>query len=526
MDARNVNIEYIKAFLQSGPVKQIIFMVGVAVSVALGIVLYMSIDEPIYKPLDYQVNSQNMSTIVDTLDKSNIKYKINDRDGIVYVAAKDAQLAKMKLAAAGIAKDDSINYSFLNDQNNFANSQFIENARYLRALESDLAKTINGIEGVMSARVHIAVPQNSVFADESEKTTASVVLNIAPGFSSDREKVAAIIQIVAGSVPGLDTKNVAITDQYGHALSLGMDQDSLYNAEQINYQNNLQSNYEKRIETMITPLLGENKISVRVYANIDFTQQEEAHEQYDPDKKVLRSEETDSENTDSSGASGVPGSLSNSPPSDSDADKSHASSSGGGSQGKNQSVKNYELSKTVNYKKSYAPKIQSLSVAVVVDNDMVTDPKTKQLVSKPLDQDKINKITQLVQATIGYDASRGDKVTVVNSVFTPIKHDLPVITIHFWDQAWFWDMFKKLTGLVLGFGFLFLLYRKLSGGIKLLSQPIAQKRLGSSSESAQIIHDMPTQDSAKAERISQLKHLAMNEPSRVASVIKNWVGKQ
>lgn len=529
MKNSDANVDLMKTIFQSGTVRQLFFMVGVAISVALGIVLYMSIEEPIYRPLDYQVNQQNMSAIIDTLDKAGVQYKVNDRDGVIYVSAKDAQLAKMKLSAAGVAKDDSFNYSFLNDQNNFGNSQFIENARYLRALESDLAKTINSIEGVSSARVHIAVPQHTVFADESGKTTASIFLSIAPGFASDREKIRAIIQIIAGSVPALDPRDVAISDQYGHVLSTGMDQNSIFNAEQLTYQNSLQSYYEKRIESMITPLLGANKVSVRVYADVDFTQQEEALEQYDPDKKVLRSEQSLTENSDSSGASGTPGSLSNSPPSDSGSaaggDKSKSSSSSGGSQGRNQSTKNYELTKSVNYKKSNAAKIKNLSVAVMVDNETVLDPKTKQYVTKPLDADKIAKITSLVQATIGYDQARGDKVIVVNSGFSPVKEEAAMPALRMWEQPWFWDVTKKALGILFGLIVLTVLYRRLSSN--LATQRRALPKQIQPSQIEDDTHQMRENvEKAKLQKINDLKQLATTEPGRVASVIKNWVGRQ
>jgi flagellar M-ring protein FliF len=518
-------LDSIKSVFQTGTVKQLIFLIGVSISVALGIVLYMSIQEPTYRPLDYQVTQQNMASIVDTLEKAGVQYKVNDRDGVVYVVAKDFQLAKLKLSASGVAKDDSFNYSFLNDQSNFGNSQFIENARYLRALESDLAKTINAIEGVNSARVHIAVPQNTVFADENGKTTASVVISMAPGLSSDKEKIRAIIQIVAGSVPGLDPRNVAITDQYGHYLTAGLNQDSVFNAEQLSYQNNLQTYYEKRIESMITPLLGENKVSVRVYADVDFTQKEEAEEQYDPDKKVLRSEQSSTESTDSSGASGAPGSLSNTPPSGEDA--AAKSSGSGGSQSRNQSTKNYEITKSVNYKKSNSAKIKSLSVAVVVDNDMVYDPKTKQNVSKPIPQEKLDKITQLVQATIGYAQDRGDKVTVVNSGFTPVKVEVAPLPTHVWDQLWFWDVLKKTVGMLLGFIFLFVLYRRLSVYFSkdFNSLPRRQKALLDPGL-VEIEQEETSQRLVKKQdQINHLKELATTEPAKVASIIKNWVGK-
>jgi len=133
-------LESLRHLLQTGTVRQLAFMLGVAISVALGIVIYLTIQDPVYRPLDYQINHQNLAVIVDTLDKANIQYKINEKDGVLYVADKDYEAAKMKLSSSGVPKDDSFSYSFLNEQTNLGNSQFIENARYLRALETDLSK--------------------------------------------------------------------------------------------------------------------------------------------------------------------------------------------------------------------------------------------------------------------------------------------------------------------------------------------------------------------------------------------------
>jgi flagellar M-ring protein FliF len=270
---------------------------------------------------------------------------------------------------------------------------------------------------------------------------------------------------------------------------------------------------------MIIPMLGENKASVRVYANLDFTQQEEAKEQYDPDKKVLRSEQSVSEQSGSGGASGAPGSLSNTPPS-SDAEK--PASAGGGQSDRSESTKNYEVGKSVSYKKSNFAKVTSLSAAVIVDNETVVDPKTGKTSSKPLDQDKINKITELVKATIGYDEARGDKVTVINSSFNIPKKE-EVTALKPWDQPWFWDTMKKMIGMLLGFGFLFLLYRRLSAYAKKVAAeaPKGTVMLGEFSEDGL----SPQMLELKNEQINRLRELANREPARVASVIKNWVGK-
>ncbi|MHB1948808.1 MAG: flagellar basal-body MS-ring/collar protein FliF [Gammaproteobacteria bacterium] len=509
------------SILQSAPVRQIAFMVGVAVSVALGIVLYMSIQEPTYQPLDYQVSSQNMGAIASTLEKAGIQYKLNDKDGVILVAAKDYQLARLKLSAAGIPKDNGFNYSFLNDQNNLTSSQFMENARYLRALENDLAKTISGIEGISGAVVHIAIPQNNIFADENNKVTASVVINVSPTVISNKEIARSIVKIVSDSVPGLDPKNVSITDQYGHLLSDGMDANSVFNAAQLNYQNSIQNYYEKRIESMLMPLIGQDKVNVRVNANLDFTQQEDALEEYDPDKKAVLSEEDDSEEDDSSGASGVPGSLANSP------ESSGASGNSSGSGRKStKSMKNYNTSKTITYKKSNFAKVKSLSVAVVVDNEMVLDPKTNKMVNKPVPAELVNKITDLVKATIGYDQARGDKVIVVNSSFSDKKMVVPTITSHLWDTPWFWDMIKKTLGIILGFVFLFVLYRRLSNhlnSIKLHAPVVNQKSYFEPDPEDKSDNSILRMHELKDQGMSRLKEMANTEPNKIAMIIKSWM---
>ncbi len=537
-------IANIKSLLQNPVVKQLIFMLGIAAGVALGIVLYMSIQEPLYRPLDYQVTPQNLASIVDTLEKAGIQYKMNEAEGVIMIPAKDVQLARVKLSAAGVPKDDGFNFGYLNTQSGIGSSQFLENARYLRALESDLSKTISAIDGVSNAKVHIAIPQNNVFADENGKPTASVVLAMAPGFSSDKEKIRSIVQIVASSVPGLDPQSVAITDQYGHYLSAAVDQDALYSAEQLNYQNKVQNYYEKRIQNFITPIIGDNKVNVSVYADIDFTQEEVAQEQYDPNQKAIRSEQTVSESSGgASGASGPPGGLSNSPP-ESDAEKQAASGqsgggsgqggNGGGSSGpaKTESTRNYEVSKSVSYKKSGHTKLKSLSVAVVVDNEMVLDPKTKKYSAKPLDNEKIKKITDLVKASIGFDEKRGDKVTVVNSSFNVEKSpEMVVAPTPAWDQPWFWDLIKKVIGIILGFVFLYVLYKRLSTYLKSNNNnqqiiPPKTNSLLSMYEDKEEDEELgPEIQGLKQDKINRLKELANRDPHRVAAVIKNWVGK-
>ncbi|MFI4918657.1 MAG: flagellar basal-body MS-ring/collar protein FliF [Legionellales bacterium] len=518
-------IDGLKAIFNFDITRRLFFLAGIAVSVAVGVNLYQWIQDPIYRPLPYSIKDQNLPAIVDALDKANISYKINEDNGTISVPMDDLSAAKTRLSAAGVQKDEGFSYSFLNDQDKLGTSQFIESARYLRALESDLARTIRAIQGISGAKVHIAIPQNNIFADENAKTTASVIINIVPGYEGDKEKIRAIIQLVAASVPELDPTNVAITDQYGHFLSSIISQNSILNQEQLTYQNNIQHYYENRIKMLITPIIGENKTSINVNTNIDFTQQEEAKEEYDPDQKSLRSEQSITESSATPGASGVPGALSNQPPegatpaAGSGGDSAAAPAAGG--QSRNESTKNYEVTKATRYVHNTAPVIKSISVAIVLDDESLYDESTKKTTQQPLSKDKIAKITELVKSTIGFNESRGDQVTVINSGFIQNKiENIPATPL--WQQPWFWDWVKRISGIGGGFIFLIVLYKKIAPELK-------PSQLKPNAMSLSLTNDVfpVTQEmiQLKNEQISILKELASKDPNKVASIIKKWVTK-
>lgn len=510
-------------FLQNNIVRQVAFLAGVAGSVALGIYLYGQLQDPMYKPLDYRVTEKNAATIASTLDSAHINYKINDADGIVMVASKDWQAAKYRLATSGVQKDDSFNFSYLNDQNAIGESQFLESARYLRALESDLAKTITAIDGISAARVHIAMPQNATFADENGKPTASVFITMGAGLNEDKQKVRSIIRIVASSVPGLDPQDVSITDQYGHYLSDSMSPASLESAAEMDYQNDIQSVYEKRIQSLIAPLLGDSKMSVKVHADIDFSQQEEATENYDPSKQVVRSEQTTTDEVGSASASGPAGALANTPPeSGGDSGKSQTTSS----QGHTSTIKNYEVGKSVVYRKSNIAKINAISVAVAVDNQTIIDPKTKKETSQPLSKEKLDQITALVKAAIGYDEKRGDVVTVINSGFGQVANIPEPEKVAFWQNESLWEMVKKAGSTLFALIMFIVVYRKANEYYASLKRGVVVSAANTTTKANTEGGITPEMQELKQEQINRLKEIASRDPNRVALVIKNWVGEK
>lgn len=509
-------VETLKSIFNFNIVRRIFFLTSIAASAAVGFGLYHWIQEPIYRPLPYVVDNNNLQSIIQVLDKNRINYQLNESSHSISVPVAEIQRAKLSLARAGVSNDKGFSFSYLNSENKIGGSQFLENARYIRALESDLAKTISDIQGITAAKVHLAIPQNNIFADENRKPSASVIVHFGPGYESDKEKIRAIIQLIAASVPELDSSKVMITDQYGHDLSGALHSGTFLSREHFDYQNTMQNYYENKIRSLITPIIGANKASISVNINLDFTRQEEAREEFDPAQVMLRSEQSINETNGAAGAAGVPGALSNLPPAnDQGAPNPQQALSG---QNRSESVKNYEISKSMRYIKQISPKVKDISVAVVVDNEQQFDEQTNKSIAKPLSEEKLQKLNALVKSAIGFNQERGDSVTVVNSNFIPepmVQPDKNAL----WQEPWFWEWGKRAVGILIGFIFLLLVYRKFSKDLG-FKQKLAHPAILAQGADGNITPEMMA---LKEEQLKIIKELVVKDPTKVAGVIKKWI---
>jgi flagellar M-ring protein FliF len=501
-------------------VRQLILMAGLAASIAMAVSLVLWLQDPNYRPLFHNLDTADMAIVADSLQQAGIKYKVSDRDGAILVPAGDLHKARIQLTSAGLPKSSGLSFAILEKNNSIGTSRFVENARYLHALEGELARTIAAIQGVSSARVHLAMPKNSVFVANNKKPTASVFLEMSSGYVLDEGQVNAIAQLVASSILDLHISDVAITDQHGKLLTEDINSDLLLSREQLSYQQKMQEYFETRIETMIRPLLGINKAQVRVFANLDFTHEEKTKEAYDNAKNPLRSEQSVNEESSGGGAGGVPGAASNSPP-------AAGASTGGGNSSRNESIKNYEVGKEISYTKSPTGKLQSLSVAVVVDDESIVDPESGEVTQQPVPQEKLDKLTELVKAAVGFDEERGDKVSVVNSRFAPPPAIEAMPSLPLWEQAWFWDVLKKslgvLVALIIFFGVVKPILRGLATKANQSDKPKAAA--AETDELGGVIELTPEMQRLKEEQINSLKQIAVSDPMRVAGVLKNWVGE-
>src|SRR5512139_297877 len=420
-------------FTRTAGGRKILLMLGVAAVVAVMVAVWMWGQQPDYRVLFSNFSDRDGGAIVAELEKMNIPYKYAEGGGALLVPADRVHDARLKLAAQGLPKGGNVGFELMENQKLGA-SQFIEQVNFQRAMEGELARSIESLSAVQAARVHLAMPKDSVFVSEQKQPTASVLLNLHPGRVLDAQQVSAIVHLVASSVPELSPKNVTIVDQNGNLLSdtskaasaNGMD------PSQIKYVQDYQQNVIKRIESIITPIVGPGNVRAEATADMDFSRSEQAVESYKPnqtpDAMAIRSQQTSESLNGTANPAGVPGALTNQPPAPATApitvpgQKSPAAAAPAPAAAAptttthKDSTVNYEVDKTIQYVQKAGGGLKRLSVAVVV-NYRKTVGKSGKAVMTPLTPAETAQITNLVKEAMGYNQERGDTLNVVNSPF-------------------------------------------------------------------------------------------------------------
>jgi flagellar M-ring protein FliF len=419
----------------------------------------------------------------------------------------------------------------LENQKGFGVSQFMENARYQHALEGELAMTIASINTVRGARVHLALPKQTAFVRNQKRPTASVMVDLYQGRSLSEGQVAAISHLVAASVPNLDVDQVTIIDQYGRLLT-GRDagDDMRLTGSQFDYRKRVEEYYNKRIEDILTPIVGVGAVKAQVNADMDFTVTEQTQESFSPDQQKIRSEQTVQEKVVGAAVpAGIPGSLSNQPPVTGQ-QQVPAEPSGSSSE---RVTRNYELDKTISHSRMSGGTIRRLSAAVVVD-DKATPGENGATVRTPIAEEELNRITNLVKEAVGFNAERGDSVNVINAAFTPPPEAEPLPPPSVLSKVDFGSLMRQLLagGVVvfLLFGVLRPVLRELAAKGKAIPLPvtdedgIAEDQV-TLSGGGQAALPRPTGKGFEA-NLSAARTLAAQDPKRVAQVVKNWVAAE
>lgn len=541
-----VKAETVQGFQVLPAMRQIGLMIGLAASVALGVSVVLWSQKPNYTLLYANLSSKDAGQVIDALQSSGIQFKVDEATGAVMVESSKLQSARMELAKDGLPEGNAMGFEMLQKEQGFGTSQFIETARFQRALEGELARTISELRNVKSARVHLAIPKRSVFLRDRSEPTASVMADLYSGRTLDEEQIAAIVHLVSSSVPHLTPENITVVDQRGNLLSSGAsDTGMAQTSTQFSYNRKLEQNYADRVRQLLEPIVGMGSVRASINADLDFTVTERTQETFNPDLPALRSEQISEDSSQNlAGASGIPGALSNQPPETAELQAPGAEAGVDGEasstprNSSKRSVRNYELDKTVSHTKLATGSIRRLSIAVVIDDKQELD-ENDELVNKPWTPEELERFTTLVKEAVGFNGARGDTINIINSSFKPMPEAEAVPELSMMEQPWVWNVGKQAVGaigvLILIFGVLKPILRSLAEkGVQAnaMVPAVAGAQGGGGAEDQLSLSGAGTQqtqlEGPKAgyeQHLETAKDVVNEDPKRVAQVVKNWVGE-
>ena len=528
--------------------RQLGVMFGLALSVAIGVAVVLWSQTPEYSLLYASVADKDVSQILDALEKLDIQYKVETGSGAIMVPNEEVHEARLKLAAQGLPKSSSLGFEILQNDSGFGTSRSVESARFQRALENEIARSITSIQTVKSARVHLALPKQSVFVRQRKNPTASIIVNLYAGRYLEKGQIEAIVHMVASSVPQLEPEHVTVVDQRGTLLNSRERSNEMYlTSKQFDYKKQMEDHLMQRIINIMNPLVGEDGLRTQVTADVDFTVTEQTQERFNPDLPALRSEQISDEANRLPGAQGVPGALSNQPPAAGTAPEkatggSEETGNGSSLNTSKSSTRNYELDKTVSHTRMATGVLRRLTVAVVIDDrHLIQEDGTT--INKAYSQEDLKRFTELVKQSVGFDINRGDSVTVTNSTFRipDAIEALPELPI--WEQAWLKSLIKQLAAALVVLMLIFAVIRPVMRGLVAREQTdtnsegqdgvrqisasvdgkggLADDRLSLSGEEEDPLLLEAPQSYEK--RLEFAQKMVDDDPKRVAQVLKNWV---
>ncbi|MEO8778410.1 MAG: flagellar basal-body MS-ring/collar protein FliF [Rhodanobacter sp.] len=553
-----------KQLARSPAARQILLLVAIAAAVAFGVAVVLWSRGPNYGLLYAGLDQHDAAAVAQELQASNTPFQLSADGSSIMAPAADLPGLRLKLAAKGLPQGSASSGVLPAGDSPFGMSDLAERTRYQQLLESDLSATIGGLQSIRAARVHLALPKPSAFIRDNRQASASVLVTLYQGRQLDAGQVAAIVHLVASSVPGLDASQVSVVDQQGQLLTIDPASPAAVGDERMRMATRIENTYDQRIEQLLTPLVGPGRVRAQVYAELDFSQSEKATETYGHDHPALRSEQTSSEHhTGDAAAGGVPGALSNQPPTVAaqptaakpDAGKPNGKASPASATAATQSAdgdssssatRNYELDRTISHVSDPAGRLARLTVAVVLDNKL-SDKVTKSTPGHsaagsadgvPFTAQELQRLTDLIKNAVGFDAARGDTVSVVNQPF----HHAPALDaapgIPLWERPGVMDLIKQglgvLIALLVAFGLLRPLLKSVTRGdaaTRALPAPSASQSQISVTvgdepqvnEPARLGGATPTLE--YEQRIGQARQMVGDNPKQVAQVVMNWVGE-
>jgi len=510
-------------------------MTMIAVAVAAGLCTFFWAQKPQMTALYTGLDAKATAEATDLLRTAAIPFELDPNSGAIRVPEKHIHDARLKLAASGLTDSGRLGFELMERDPGFGVSQFIENARYQHALETELVRTITTLRPVRDARVHLAIPRPSAFTRQREVASASVVLELRGGQPLERGQVDAIVHMVASSIPDLAPERVTVVDQGGRLLSIvDPDSDSAQHVMQFEQVRRLESTFNQRIRELLEPMTGPNRVNPEVSVDMDFSVTEEARELYNGQPQKLRSEQLSETARSTEGPQGVPGTASNTPPGPEATPETAAVPR----DTSKTATRNYELDRTVQHTRQPAGRIQRLSVAVLIDHVPRADADGT-ITQQPLSEAELVRVENLVKQAVGFNAERGDSVSVMNAPF--IHEAVPLETLPWWQTPQAHEGLRWLLGAIVVLALLFGVLRPALRQM-LAPPPVPVEALPPPAEirlldETEASDSSDTQDTAEAPPLAlpvdsheasvRLAREAVKADSgRVAQVVRGWIANE
>ena len=425
------------------------------------VILYMSMQKPEMTTLYSSVSETEKSKIIDSLQNMGIEIQLDPATGELMVPTNVYHQARISLAAQGLPEYSGGSFGSLENMP-LGISRSVEGLKLRQAQEAELGKSITEISSIQSARVHLALPEKSVFVRDQTPPTASVFVNLKNGRRLDQAQVLAITNLVSSSVPAMSPSKVSIIDQFGNLLSNSPDDpDQALADSQLEYRMRLENIYRNRIKSLVTPIVGSGNINAQVNIEIDFTRKEISQEIVDPDTTATLSEQNSLNVTAKKDAVGIPGAIANEPPQEATVNQEQnqaglAAQVGTGNQVEEEkfetksstNLKNYEVSKTYETVKNSSNLITRIDAALLIRDRTVISPDTGEEISEPVSAEVITQVENLVKSALGIKPERGDSLTVTSQ---PFVEEFQGFVTKWYEGVWFRSIVEK-TLLVLLIG--------------------------------------------------------------------------
>lgn len=526
-------------------VRQLGLLFGLAFAIALGLWGFRWSQVPEEVPVISGLGDAEAAEVAETLRSQGIPFRLDLAQGSIRVPATQVDNARLQLAAKGLPRGAGTGYEMMQDTGGLGASQFLENARYHHALETELARTIQALQPVRAARVHLAIPRPSAFTRTQSAPTASVLIDLHAGAGLERRQVSAIVHLVAASVPGMTASQVAVIDHAGRLLSQQGDDAMARNSDQLDYARQLESEYQRRVLDLLQPVLGAGRFRVQVSTDLDWTVTEEARESYAPESSTVRSERVQEELREAAAgaaATGVPGALSNQPP-----ETAGPTSTEGAAvtppmdRMSRRSERQFEIDRVLSHRRQGGATLRKLTVAVVVDHvpRTVVENEVAKTALVALSADELAEVEALVREAVGFDAERGDRLSVKNMAFAPVE--MPDVTeLPLWQQPQALSLARQAAGVILGLVLLFMVIRPTLRSIvrPLAALPSAAAMPVTSGLPAAVGQVVPAgQGPAPAsmpqaiarldfeDKVQAARTAVAQDPKRVAQVVKTWINR-